>query len=87
MSTRVKERNEEIIREMVKTNSRQVITFHTSYFVLSLFHVLIGELQIKVELPLLFLVFGELGDKLTGFLQSAKDTSMDKIKDHLLPSE
>ena len=72
---------------MVKINSRQVISFRTSYFVLSLFQVLIGQLQIKVELPLLFLEFGELGDKLIGFLQSAKDTSMDKIKDHSLPSE
>ena len=51
------------------------------------FQVLIGQLQVKVELSLLFLEFGELGDKLTGFLQSAKDTSMNKIKDHSLSRE
>ena len=65
MCIRVKERNKEIIREMVKIYSRKVVTFRTSYFISSLFQVLIGQFQIKDEFPLLFLEFGELGDKLT----------------------
>ena len=50
----------------------QVATFCTSYFVFSLFQILIGQLQVKVELSLLLLEIGKLGDKLARFLQSAK---------------
>ena len=68
-------------------SSRQAVTFHTGNFILSLLQVLLGQLQVKVELPLLLLKFGELGNESTRFLQRVKDISIDKIKDYLLPSE
>ena len=66
---------------------RQAVTFHTNSFILSFLHFLLGQLQLKVELPLLLLNFGELGNDSTRFLQRVKDISIDKIKDYLLPSE
>ena len=68
-------------------NSRQAVTFHTSSFILSFLQLLLGQLQVKVELPLLLLKFGELRNESTRFLQKVKDMSIDKIKDYLLPSE
>ena len=57
-------------RETVQSHSRQVFTFHTSYFVLGLLQVLLGQVQVKIELDLLPLEFGKLGYELTGFLKS-----------------
>ena len=68
-------------------SSRQAITFHTGNFILSLLQVLLGQFQVKVELPLLLPKFGELGNESTRFLQRVIDISIDKIKDYLLPSE
>ena len=68
-------------------SSRHAVTFHTGNFVLSLLQVLLGQFQVKVELPLLLLKFGELGNESARFLQRVKDISIDKIKDYLLPSE
>ena len=68
-------------------NSREAVTFHTDNFILSLLQVLLSQFQVKVELPLLLLKFGELGNESTRFLQKVKDISIDKIKDYLLPSE
>ena len=68
-------------------DSRQVVTFHTSSFILSFLQILLGRLQVEVELPLLFLKFSKLGNKSTRLLQKAKDGSIDKIKGCLLPSE
>ena len=68
-------------------SSRQAVTFHTGNFILSLLQVLLGQFQVKVELPLLLLKFGELGNESTRFLQRVEDISIDKIEDYLLPSE
>jgi hypothetical protein len=58
-----------------KANSRQVITSHGSRFILSLLQVLLGQLQVEIELDLFLLQFSKLGPELTRFLQSMNKTS------------
>ena len=72
---------------MIDMNSRQAVTFHTNSFILSLLQLLLGQLQVEVELPLLLFKFGKLRNESTRFLQKIKDMSIDKIKDYLLLSE
>ena len=68
-SLQKKQSNQTRDRRNILKDSRQAVTFHTSNFILSLLQVFLGQLHVKVELPLLLLKFGELGNEGARFLQ------------------
>ena len=53
-----------------KTYSQQTVTSHGGHFILGLLQVLVGEIQVELELDLLLLEGNILGPKFTRLLQS-----------------